>query len=261
MKILKYFLIFIMTICTFTILSSCAAKALEKEINVVFMCDGEYIGSGTVTQFKNIKTPTLPDGYVPENYKFFGWTPRPLNSVKPTDENFKSEYIGDGKMVHYMDVKDYVDNFTVICQAVMFDINDIPKVYHYVAIAWYDKVATSGLNEDLMKTFTTKLNAYLSSEGVTQEDLDTIVIRGYTGQVGQSCGAIMSDGDIDIMLGWSSRSNVINTGGMKDEMLLETVDDFTVGSHTRTIHRLSDSETVIKVMEWMKSAECRNIFK
>ena len=41
--------------------SSCVAKAFEEEINVVFIDEfsGDFIGSDTVTQFKNIINEVL----------------------------------------------------------------------------------------------------------------------------------------------------------------------------------------------------------
>ena len=71
----------------------------------------------------------------------------------------------------------------------------------------------------------------------------------------------MEDEDVDIMFGWGSSSNVINTGGMQESMLKETVTPYVIGSHpTRTIHRLTEKETAIFVCEWLKSDECRAIF-
>ena len=239
---------------------SCAAKAFEKEINVVFMYEDELISHDTVTQFKNIKSPTLSEAYIPDGYKFFGWTPYDPDSVKATDENFKEKYIGAGKMVHWADVANYVKGETVILRSLMIDKNEIPKEYHYVVIAWYDKVATSGIDANLMATFEEKLFTYLRSINVSEEDLATIVIRGYTGNVGTTCGQIMEDDDVDIMLGWGSADNVTSTGGMDPAMLLETVTGFAVGAKNRTLHRLTENERVLTVMEWLKSDECRAIF-
>ena len=70
---------------------SCAAKAFEKEINVVFMYEDELISHDTVTQFKNIKSPTLSEAYIPDGYKFFGWTPLDPNTISATDENFNEK--------------------------------------------------------------------------------------------------------------------------------------------------------------------------
>ena len=250
----------LLSLSVFT-LSSCLAKSVEKEINVVFMCDDEMIDSGTVTQFLNYKSPVLNDSYIPDNYKFYGWTPLKLSKVKATDENFKEEYIGAGKMVHYSDVAEYVSNSTVILRALMINKDDIPHEYHYAVIAWYDKVETTAITSAMIDNFSSKLKTYLSGQGVSDEDIDTIIIRGYTGNVGTSCGNIMNDEDVDIMLGWSSVNNVTTTGGIPEAMLLESILDLKVGvEHTRCIHRLSDSDTVKVVFDWMKTDDFRSIF-
>ena len=244
-------------------MTSCAAKIWEEEFNVVFMNEGEIIESGTVSQFKNFLAPTIDEAYVPDGYKFFGWSAYAENELDPTAKDFKSKLIGGGKMVHYMDVKGHEDNRTVVMNAIILDKNAVPKEYHYVVIAWYDKVATSGISQAQMDTLQAKLFAYLRSEGVSEEDISTIVIRGYTGNVGPSCGQIMADEDVDIMLGWGSADNVTSTGGMKPEMLLESV-AYTVvyngTTKTRHLHRLTDTESVNKVMAWLQTEECTSIF-
>ncbi len=241
-------------------MTSCVAKSFEKEINVVFMWEGEYISSGTVTQFDNLKTPKLPDSYIPDGYKFFGWTPLDPNTIKATDEDFDSKYIGAGKMLHFTEVIDYVQNSTVICEALMIDKAEIPVPYHFVVIAWYDKVATSGLDSNLMAKFEETLFSHLRSKNVSEEDISSIVIRGYTGNVGTTCGQIMQDEDVDIMFGWSSISNLTSTGGMPESMLLEGETAYTVGAKTRSLFRLSEKETAKMIFEWMKTDECRNLF-
>ncbi|MBE6132110.1 MAG: hypothetical protein E7180_01780 [Erysipelotrichaceae bacterium] len=239
---------------------SCAAKAFEKEINVVFMYEDELISHDTVTQFKNIKSPTLSEAYIPDGYKFFGWTPLDPNTISATDENFNEKYISAGEMVHWADVNEYATNTTVICKALMIDKNEIPKPYHYVVIAWYDKVATSGVDQNLMNQLKDALFDHLTSLGVSQTDLDSIVIRGYTGNVGTSCGQIMKDEDVDIMLGWGSKDNITTTGGMNPDSILETIKEFKVGEKNRTLHRLTDKETALVVFEWLQSDACRAIF-
>ena len=89
MKFIKRFFVVLISIFLLSIDTSCFAKAFEEEINVVFMYEDEFIGSDTVTQFKNIKSPELSDAYIPDGYKFFGWTPYDPDTVKATDENFK----------------------------------------------------------------------------------------------------------------------------------------------------------------------------
>ena len=260
MKFIKRFFMVLVAVFMLATNTSCFAKAFEEEINVVFMYEDEYISHDTVTQFKNIKSPELSDAYIPDGYKFFGWTPYNPDTVKATDENFKDKYIGAGKMVHWADVEEHKENSTVILKALMIDKNEIPKVYHYVVIAWYDKVATSGLDQAKMDVFQDALFTHLRSINVTEEDLNSIVIRGYTGNVGTTCGQIMEDDDVDLMFGWSSIDNVTSTGGMDPKSLLETITEYKVGEKNRTIHRLSDKETAITVLDWMKSDACRNLF-
>ena len=261
MKFIKKIFITLISIFILATNTSCVAKAFEDEINVVFMYEGEYIAHDTVTQFKNIKCPELDEAYIPDGYKFFGWTPLDPNTVKATDENFEEEYISAGSMVHWSDIQEYKNNSTVILNALMIDKAEIPQVYHYVVIAWYNKPATSGLDENNMATFENSLKTHLRSNGVSEEDINTIVVRGYTGNVGTSCGQIMKDEDVDIMFGWSSVNNVVNVGGMKETMLLDQVLDFQVGTeHTRSIFRLTEKETAVSVFDWMKSDACRNLF-
>ena len=125
MKILRKILLLMSFLFVIMTNASCAAKVFEKEINVVFMYEDEFISSDTVTQFKNIKSPELSDAYIPDGYKFFGWTPYDPDSVKATDENFKEKYIGAGKMVHWADVANYVKGETVILRSLMIDKNEM----------------------------------------------------------------------------------------------------------------------------------------
>ena len=260
MKFIKRFFMVLISVFLLATNTSCFAKAFEEEINVVFMYEDEYIAHDTVTQFKNIKSPELSDAYIPDGYKFFGWTPYNPDTVKATDENFKDKYIGAGKMVHWSDVEEHQENSTVILRALMIDKEEIPKVYHYVVIAWYDKVATSGLDQAKMDIFQEALFTHLRSINVSEEDLNSIVIRPYTGNVGTTCGQIMEDDDVDLMFGWSSIDNVTSTGGMDPNDLLETITEYKVGEKNRTIHRLTDKATAITVLDWMKSDPCRNLF-
>ena len=265
---MKKVLIIVLVITTLLVsalsLTSCGvAKALEEQLNVVFVNEGVTVYSDTVTQFKIVLTPDIDEAYIPDGYKFYGWTPLSLDEIDPASPDFKSTFVGGGKMLHYMDVKGHEVNKTVTLSAIIIDKSLVPKEYHYVVLAWYDKVATSGISTAQMETLDGKLKAYLRSEGVSEEDIATIVIRGYTGNVGPSCGQIMADEDVDIMLGWGSADNVIGTGGMKEEMLLETVSYQVTYNGTvknRTIHRLTETESVLKVMAWLQTEDCTSIF-
>lgn len=264
MKNIKHLLLAATLLLGTPLLSGCAFKALEKEINVVFMNEGKIVESGTVTQFKNIKSPVLSDAYVPTDYRFLGWTAYSMDEMDLTDpENFKTQYIGGGRMVHYMDVKDFANNTTVVLESLIMHKDDIPQEYHYVVMAWYDKAATSGLNQEKMEPFADMVNSYLLSEGVSEEDVSTVELRGYSGNVGPTTGQILYDNDVDIMFGWGSVSNITTTGSIPEDSILETV-SFPVTYNgevkNRYIHRLTDSEGAIKLMEYLKSEACASYF-
>ena len=249
--------------CSATLLSGCGfAKSFEEELNVVFMAEGDHIGDGTVTQFKNIKTPTISDAYLPDaDYRFLGWTCYQENQLDlKSPSNFKKQYIRPGAMLHYMDVAKFKDNKTVICNALIMHKDDIPRDYHYAVVAWYDKVATSGIDQTKADKLEGMVKEYLTSEGVSQEDQNTIVFRGFTGNVGASTGAIMNDDDVDIMIGWAA--NISGTGVIPESAVLED-EKFNVPgltTPTRHIHRLTDSVGCLKVMEYLKSDEVKKFF-
>ena len=246
------------------LLPGCAFKTLEEELNVVFMNEGQMVDSGTLTQFKNIKSPTIPDSYVPTDYRFLGWTCYQENQLDLQNAtHFKTQYIAGGRMVHYMDVKKFAVNKTVTCQALIMHKDDIPKDYHYVVLAWYDKAANSGLNQAKMDTYTTMLKSYLTKEGVSEEDVKSVVVRGYSGNVGPTTGQILYDDDVDVMIGWGSANNITTTGSIPEEMIKqsESYPIFYDGAvKNRFVHRLTDTEGSLKLMEYLMSEESKNYF-
>ena len=260
----KIFSIIIGTACSLSFLSGCAVNYFEEEINVVFMNEGEMIGNGTVTQFKNIKSPTIGSAYIPDNYRFLGWTCYSMQELDLKNAtHFKTQYIGGGRMVHYMDVKKFAVNSTVTCEALIMHKDDIPKDYHYAVVAWYDKAGTSGLSQGLMDKYEKMTKEYLLSEGVSQEDVNSVLFRPYTGNVGPSTGQILYDDDVDIMLGWGSVENITTTGSIPLAMIQETVELkvlYNGDTKTRQIHRISENAGGIKVMEYMKSEATTNYF-
>lgn len=263
-KLLVLFLILPVVFLSVFGLSACIPDWFEKEISVVFMNEGAVVSTGSVNQYKNVKTPGMAEAYIPEGYKFFGWTVYNPDTVDPAASDFKSKYVGGEKMLHYSDVMGHEDaDNKVVLTALFVEKSRIPKDYHYTVIAWYDKAATSGITTDEMATLNDRLATYLRAEGVSESDIATIVIRGYTGNVGPSCGQIMADEDVDIMLGWGSASNVTSTGGMPAEMLLESKSysiTYSGAVKTRYIHRLTDTESVLKVWAWMQTQDCTSIF-
>ena len=249
---------------TLGLLPGCAFKALEEELNIVFMNEGQMVDSGTITQFKNIKSPTIPDAYVPTDYRFLGWTCYEESQLDlQSATNFKTQYIVGGRMVHYMDVKQFAVNKTVTCQALIMHKDDIPKDYHYVVLAWYDKAANSGLNQAKMDTYTTMIKNYFAKEGVSEEDINSVVVRGYAGNVGPTTGQILYDDDVDIMLGWGSVDNITTTGSIPPEMIQESVELpvlYDGNVKNRWIHRISENAGGLKVMEYLTSDAAKSYF-
>jgi hypothetical protein len=162
-----------------------------------------------------------------------------------------------------MDVKDFASNNTVVLDALIMHKDDIPQEYHYAVLAWYDKEANSGLNQARMDTFETMLKAHLTSEGVSDEDVASVVVRGYAGNVGPTTGQILYDNDVDIMLGWGSLSNITTTGSIPEESVLSTHEYSIVNGgtpHNRYIHTLDNSEGATKVLNYLLSEEAINFF-
>ena len=245
-------------------MSGCAINYFEDELNVVFRNEGEIVDSGMVSQFTNIKSPTISEAYIPEDFRFLGWTAYSYSQLDLQDAtNFKTQYIAGGRMVHYMDVKKFAENKTVVLDALIMHKDDIPKDYRYVVVAWYDKPATSGMTGGQINTLNDKLKTYLRGKGVSEADLETIVFRGYSGNVGPTTGQILYDGDVDIMLGWGSLSNITTTGSIPEEMVLQS-EAYQVTYEgelkTRYLHRLSATENALTVTEYILSDEARAIF-
>ena len=227
-------------------LSACSVVAgLENDVNITLNVNGNALdGNYVVNTFNNaiVPVPEAPKGDV-----FLGWT---------ADKDWQNKDIADVALsqnkglIRYDDVKDYAVDGKITLYAV-FGVQ--PR--HDIAVAWYDKEKTSGLNQGVMDEFLTALKAFLTTQGYTPDSMD-IVVRGYAGNVGPTCGAIMDDGDIDIMVGWAAASNIEGTGGMKRGVdFLQNYGNIklTGASKARYTAKLSDSEVVNKVYRWILS--------
>ena len=117
-------------------------------------------------------------------------------------------------------------------------------------IAWYND-DISGLNPLVIANFETALKAYLAESGYPMAEMN-IELRSYEGDVATSCGAIMQDGDIDIMLGWGK--NIGTTGGMTSGTdFLENVGGIPMGEKTRYIARVTDTAVTKLVFAWLQT--------
>lgn len=122
-----------------------------------------------------------------------------------------------------------------------------------LVIAWYAKSDTSGIEQGDMDALQVKLNDFLSAQGFQPEEM-SITIRGYEGNVGDSCAAIQSDGDVDIMVGWSSSDNLAEKAGfVEGQDFLENVGNVTIGSKARYAARKTDTELCQFIYAWIQS--------
>ncbi len=216
-------------------------KVFEKDVQVVLRNGEEYVGTYTVNIFNNAVVPEPTKA----GYKFAGWSPKEDWTEGTDSEDLLSENTG---LIRYDDVKDYVagENQSVTLYAAY---TAIPK--RDLVIAWYNKETTSGINQATMDEFKTALFEFLTSKGY-KPDTMSIDIRGYEGDVGTSCGAIMKDGDVDIMVGWANSNNLTNTGGMTEGVdFLENIGNIKIGSKERYIARKTDTELCNLVYDWI----------
>lgn len=223
--------------------SACSlAGKLEKDVQVYLETSDGLLGPYTVNAFTNAIVPAQE---APKGKKQLGWTDDKNWNEKDIKNVSVSENVG---LIRYDDVKNYAKKGKVTLYPVFGEITR-----HDIAIAWYDKEKTSGLNQSVMDDFTDALKAYLTEQGMNPAEMD-IVIRGYDGNVGTSCGNIMKDSDIDIMVGWAARSNIEGTGGLKaGEDFLQNYGNITLtgAEKARYAARLGDTDLVKQVYNWI----------
>lgn len=252
--------------CSMAFLSGCAAGMFEEEIKVEFYDnEGGFVDGGTVTQFKNFQSPVLDPAYVPTNYKFVGWTTLSFEELDLTDAvHFKTQYVPGGSIIHYKEAKAQAVNKTVTYNAIVLHRDEIPVEYHYAVLAWYDKTSTSGVKAEQMDWVKEHLATYLSKQGVSNDDIASVEIRGYTGDVGTSTGQINLDGDVDVMFGWGSVFNISEDKGSINKDSIYDTSEYPILYNnevkTRHIHRISEDEAAKQVMSFFMTDEVKNYF-
>ncbi len=225
--------------------SACSLTGkLEKDVQVYLETSDGLLGPYTVNAFNNAIVPAQE---APRGKKQLGWTDDKNWNEKDIKNVSVSENVG---LIRYDDVKNYAKKGKVTLYPVFGEITR-----HDIAIAWYAKSGTSGLNQSVMDDFTDALKAYLTEQGMNPAEMD-IVVRGYDGNVGTSCGNIMKDSDIDIMVGWAARSNIEGTGGLKaGEDFLQNYGNITLkgaeNNKARYAARLGDTDLVKQVYNWI----------
>ena len=223
--------------------SACSLTGkLEKDVQVYLETSDGLLGPYKVNAFNNAIVPAQE---APRGKKQLGWTDDKNWNEKDIKNVSVSENVG---LIRYDDVKNYAKKGKVTLYPVFGDITR-----HDIAIAWYDKEKTSGLNQSVMDDFTDALKAYLTEQGMNPAEMD-IVVRGYDGNVGTSCGNVMKDSDVDIMVGWAAKSNLEGTGGLKaGEDFLQNYGNITLtgAEKARYAARLGDTDLVKQVYNWI----------
>ena len=235
----------ILLLCVLALTGCSSVRVFERDIQVVLEVNGELTGSETVNIFNNavVTEPTAPDNKI-----FKGWTTQESWEDAEADE---VPVIPNKGLVRYKDIESAIrgEAQSVILRAVF-----VPAPRRDLVIAWYAKEGTSGLNQGHIDAFQAKLYEYLTSQGYQPETMD-ILLRPYEGGVADTCAAIAKDGDVDLMLGWSSSSNLTGTGGWTEGAdFVQNVGGITVGEKARYIARISDTELCLKVYAWMQEA-------
>ena len=189
---------------------------------------------------------------VPEGYTFLGFT----NEENGTEVKV---YASLESALTYNSVKELLtDGDTTLDLYPVFQAPDVVRE-NYVVIGWYDKEATSGLNADIIAQVEAGLKDYLKTQGVGDEELATIVFKGYDGNVGPSTELIMADGNVDIILGWGS--NITTTGNIPESIVQKSVDGVTMGEKTgRMMHLLSSHEDPELVFTFLSSEDGQKLF-
>ena len=235
-------MLLVVAMCLSALYGCAGLGALEKDVEVTLSTDGQTWGTYTVNAFNNAVVP-VPDP--PQGKVFYGWT---ADSDWQNKDAASIAVTANKGLIRYDDVKDGAKDGKITLYAVF---TDAPK--RDLVVAWYDKETTSGLNQTVMDTFTTELNAYLTEQGKTPADMD-IDVRGYQGDVGTTCSAIKNDGDVDIMLGWSGKSNLNEKGGWvagTDFLASYGKITLTNAAKARYAQRITDTELCNLVYAWI----------
>ncbi len=233
----------VIALCLASLAGCSVVKSAERDVQVALKVGNEYQGTYTVNIFNNaiVEEPTAPAGTL-----FLGWTPQADWESLGAENVHLTQNKG---LIRYDDIKDWLkdNDLSITLYAVFGEI-----ARHDLVIAWYNKPATSGLDESIIEQFTANLNTYLTSQGYTPADMD-IIIRGYSGNVGPTCDAIKSDADVDIMIGWATASNLSGTGGLTPGVdFLENYGNIKINpDKARYSARLSDTELTRLVYSWI----------
>ena len=230
------------------VLSGCAfVQNYEESLRINCLYGDELYYSIDVSIFNNAIMPGIASAEIPEGFSFLGWAYTGWEFGKDSiDDLYKANAI-----LHYSEAKPFAKNGVTDLHAIVVDNEDLPE--RYFVLGWYAKSSTSGLDQDIMDTFTPALMDFLSSKGASDEDLKNVAIRGYSGDVATMGASINSDGDVDVLLGVGN--NINSTAGVE---IIEKAGDIMCGGKSRYIARLTEKEVSVWVYEWLKTPEAQS---
>ena len=192
------------------LLASCGLmKGLEHDLTIAIRHNGDLYFSGIVNEFNNIIMPQMDPAFIAPGMKFAGYTlDIGWNIEKGLDALYK-----EGELVRYQNVKQYAYNGGVEFFSQFVTSTTPLSLQHYLKLGWYNKPATSGLNETIIGKLSSQLNEYLASKGASEEELADFVVKGYEGNVGSIGSQINEDDNVDVFIG--AAANLLSTGGVE----------------------------------------------
>ena len=214
--------------------------ARSNEIDLTVTVHGD---EDKVTELKDADTIVdLGTITVPENKQFIGFATSEGSSEVKLNVALNAE-------LKYADLKSIVEvgAKTLDLYPVFKEIEAVERT-HFAKIGWYNKPATSGLDETIIAQIENGLREYLLGQGIATDVVSSVLFMPFTGNVSESTTSINDEKDIDIMLGWKDSGNVPAAS------ILEQINDVAMGAKDdRRLHRLSDDEGVQLVFDFLKS--------
>ncbi len=105
-----------------------------------------------------------------------------------------------------------------------------------------------------MTAVETELKTYLSSQGYDLTNLD-LVIRNYDGNLATTAPMIISDADVDVVLGYG-----VNLKSQGNVDYIDRIGDIKMGGKTgRYIYQLADNTDAKLVYDWLQTDSAKAI--
>lgn len=128
-----------------------------------------------------------------------------------------------------------------------------PSERKKIVVGWWNN-SSSGLTAEIMTAVETELKTYLSSQGYDLTNLD-LVIRNYDGNLATTAPMIISDADVDVVLGYG-----VNLKSQGNVDYIDRIGDIKMGGKTgRYIYQLADNTDAKLVYDWLQTDSAKAI--